>query len=326
MLKESYPYKFLFIVLSVFLILIAGLRPLEYFRDTIVYLEIIKSTDVMLKMEPTIYLVNYLNQVFFGGYDQGFFIIYAAIGVSIKVWAIKKTSLLPFFSMYLYVCLYFILHEMTQIRVGVASGLFLLSLPDLLNKNYKAYFLKTILAISFHFSAVLMFFMYFIKTDKVDRKVYFLLPLLGMLTSFFPELILDLMHTYYTFLPEFLGRKVGIYLSLMSDENHNKINIFNSFMVSLVLFYYFMFFNLNRFRGDIDNLLFKMLGIQIFVFYFFSFLPTFAFRISEFIGVCIIITIPSIICVFKEKLFPLFMFSIWAGAYFWFVSLKLLNI
>lgn len=326
MKEKYYLYSFLYLILSIMLILVVGFRPLEYFRDTAVYLSIIHSGEYALSIEPSIWIISSFNSFYLGGKDQGFFLIYAILGVSIKAYAIKKISLLPLLSFYLYICLYLFLHEMTQIRVGVASAIFLLSVPDLVSRNYKKYFSKTIFAVFFHYSAIIMFFLYFIKTDKVNKKLYFCLPFIGVLISFFPDLIFDLLSSSYFLLPDQIGRKVEVYLGLTEDEDYNKINLFNLFILSLICFYYFMFFNLDKIRKNIDILLFKLLGIQIFIFYFFSVIPTIAFRLSEFVGICLVITIPQIIFIFREKIFPFLFFIFWAGVYFLFVSVNLLII
>lgn len=70
--------------------------------------------------------------------------IYAILGVTLKLIAIRRYSLLPIFSIFTYISMYFILHEMTQIRAGVATAIFLFALEDIKDRNLKGYVFKTI--------------------------------------------------------------------------------------------------------------------------------------------------------------------------------------
>lgn len=322
----SYLYGFIFFFFAVSLSVIAGFRPLEFFRDTAVYLDIIHSDINMWSMEPTVWLINKINTAL-GGKDQGFFFIYAILGVSLKAYAIKKISPLPLLSLYLYVCLYFVLHEMTQIRVGVACGIFLLALPDLANRNYKGYLLKSVIAILFHYSAVIMLVLYCLRADKISKLLYCALPLLGITISAFPDLVLSFFKLSIFFLPDFLGSKVGIYLSLINDEGFNKINIFNFFVLSLMCFYYFVIFNIKKFSIGVEFLLIKLFGLQLFVYYSLSAVPAFSIRLSEFLGVCLIITLPYLVLIFKDKLLPTVFFMLWGAGYFFYISIgRLINL
>jgi hypothetical protein len=130
---ESYNYFFrkflsnsLFWTTALIFILIAGLRPIGLDRDSINYAELIQSTvDVnLLDKEPAFWIIKRFNDIFFFGNIHTFFLIFATLGVSIKFLAIKRLSKLPLLSLIAYLSLYFILHEMTQIRAGVAAGLF----------------------------------------------------------------------------------------------------------------------------------------------------------------------------------------------------------
>lgn len=70
------------------------------------------------------WIINQFNQLLLGGNDQIFFLIYAILGVTIKIIAINRLSSFTLLSVYLYICLYFVLHEMTQIRIVWLCGIF----------------------------------------------------------------------------------------------------------------------------------------------------------------------------------------------------------
>lgn len=329
MTRNVQEYKKIRIILyfcfTIVLILIVGLRPLEYFRDTNTYIEVITTYDGLWMAEPTVWIINQFNKFFLGGNNQEFFLIYAILGIFIKIVAIRKLSLMPLLSIYLYICLYLILHEMTQIRVGVACGIFLLAIPDLVNKNFKSYLLKTFLAMAFHYSAIIMLALYFINSKKINIKVYTVLPILGLLLAFTPNLMINVFTFFEFIFPSVIADKITIYLLLIDHEDYNKINIFNLFTLSLVVFYYFIIFNIDKIKTKLDMVLIKLFGLQLFIYYAFSSVPAFSMRLSEFIGISLVILIPHLIFMFKQKLLPVLFILVWGGGYFWFVSINIIN-
>lgn len=88
--------------------------------------------------------------------------------------------------------MYFILHEMTQIRAGVAAAIFLLALEDIKNRNFKIYLIKTILAMMFHYSAIIMIFVYLFNPNKMNVRFFFFIPIIGIIIAAFKEVSLNI--------------------------------------------------------------------------------------------------------------------------------------
>ena len=321
-LKEGKEISIVLTCIAIIILpLIAGFRPLEHFNDTETYINIIHTYNNMWDMEPTVWIINQVNLLFLGGNDQIFFLIYAILGVVIKIIAIRKLSMVPILSIYVYICLYFILHEMTQIRVGVAAGIFLLALPDILNRNFKTYLCKILLAMAFHYSAIILFFLYFIDPKEIDKKIFLSLPIIGLFLAFFPDLMISFFELLALILPAGIEEKVNTYLLLVNNDDFNKINIFNFFMLSLLATFYFALINIEKFKSKYDILLIKIFSIQLFVYYAFSSVPAFAIRLSELLGVTLIITLAHIAILFKEKLLAAFLLFMWLSLYLWFVGI-----
>jgi len=69
--KLTITLKSLFLlIIGIFLILTVGFRPLEYFRDTDNYLNMIRNFDSIWQCEPTFWLINQFNQLLLGGHEQ----------------------------------------------------------------------------------------------------------------------------------------------------------------------------------------------------------------------------------------------------------------
>lgn len=314
----------IFLFLTVMLILVAGLRPLEYFRDTSNYLIMIHSYENVLDAEPTFWFINQFNKVFLGGNDQVFFLLYALIAVSLTMFAIIRTSTIPWFSVVVYLCLFFILHEMTQIRVAVAVAFFLLGIPDIANRSFKNYLIKTLLAISFHYSAIIMIPLYFLSPSKKRILFYWVLPIIGFLVAVIPIEIFSFLEYVAVYFPADISSKILVYLSLLKEGHYSEINIFNLFAISMIVIYYFSVFNINKFKNPVDIVLLKLLGVQIFVYYFFSSVPVFSMRLSEFISISLILFLPNLVLWFKERELLVFIVCIYCALYFVKVSLSLL--
>jgi len=132
---------YLFII-GIILILIAGLRPIGIDRDSVNYVDFLKIIgnhnivfEDFLQKEPMFWIINKFNYIFFHGNIHIFFLIFAILGISLKLYAIRQLSTNILISLLSYILLFFILFDMTQIRVGVAIGIFLLSIPDIINNS-----------------------------------------------------------------------------------------------------------------------------------------------------------------------------------------------
>jgi hypothetical protein len=325
---RKYLSSFLYWIIALFLILIAGLRPIGLDRDSIEYAQIIQSSidvNLLLDKEPAFGIIKHFNDIFFSGDVYTFFLIFATLGISIKFLAIKKISKMPLLSVIVYLSIYFILHEMTQIRAGVAAGLFLLSIPDIYDRNFRKFIIKALLAISFHYSAIVMLPLYFLHPKKLNIA-YFLLPIVGLISAYF-GLSKTLLSNLANLAPNFLAFKINTYLTLLELGEHSEINIVNFYYSSLLLLTYFGFFLYikNKIKNDYDVLFLKFLALSLFSFYFFSCVPVFAFRISEFLNVVTVIFLPNFMLYFKQKKLVFVLLAIFLLRTFY-ESLGLLNL
>lgn len=322
-------YNFMFWSIGLLLVLIAGLRPIGLDRDSLAYAAHIESVTKVnfLDKEPAYWLIKWFNEVLFHGNIHSFFLIFALLGVSIKFLAIKKLSKLPFISVIAYLSMFFVLHEMTQIRAGIAAGIFLLSIPDICNRNLKKFIIKVLFASLFHYSAIVMLSLYFLNLRKISI-IYFFLPVIGLFLAYF-GLSKILLLNFTDFLPEFLSYKLRIYLSLLELGEYKEIHIFNFFYSSLLILLYFIFslyyYAKNKIKfNNYDIFYIKVLSLLLFTFYFFSPVPVLAFRISEFFGVILIILIPNLILYFKQKEVVLFFIILYF--LYCFFKISLLNL
>lgn len=301
--KNSTQHHYILVLFGVVLFFFAAFRPVGLDRDSINYAEVIAKgySDESIN-EPTFNVIKYVSNFLFPDVTLGVFIIYALFGVSVKIYSIKKLSDNPIFSTYMYLFFYFILHDMTQIRIGVASGLFLLSIYDRLKGDNLKSFIKIALAVSFHFSAVVGIVIFIFDTSKINRPFFVLLPFLGVALYFL--LSNQGFIQYLVFLPEFILLKVRMYIELKNNGFYDSINVFNVLYIFLAIVYYFSLIKIHKINPS-NYIYVKLIGVSLFSFYAMSFLPVFAFRISEFFSIVIIIFFSNMISIFdsyKSKL------------------------
>jgi hypothetical protein len=304
-----------FVVFGAILIATAGLRLFGPDADYYAYQEmVVGKNDVQSgTVEFAFRTLVWINDILFRSDFQTFLVMFAIVGVSIKLFALLKYSKLPLLSLILYVFSYYLLNEYIQIRAGVATGIFLLAISDLAKGNAKRYFLKALLAIMFHWSSVVLLPLYFI-VRYIKTGMFYLLPFIGILlfikgvnvNSALQEALLPI---------EWLS---NYYVSHSGQQE--EIKVFNLISISHVgLFIFVSFLNL---RGkekidEFDLVLFKIFSISLFLFFFLaSFqLPVIAFRLNEYLNVVLLLLIPAIVCQFKQKLLMSILFIIYFMLY-----------
>jgi len=332
---KSYRSLCVFII-GVILICIAGLKKPGLDADSLTYVsEILATVDDIsfLSKEPMFWGVVLFNQSFFDGYYTSFFFIFALLGVSIKLYAIKVISPNDLaYSVFVYVAIYYILHELTQIRVGVASGLFLLSLKYVVNRNFKGFFVLNSLGFIFHYSAILAFPVYFISANKINIRSYLILPFIAITIAIFncafDGYFFSLIKLILAFLPHELGFKISLYIDLMSNGVQSEIKLINPLYISVMFMYYVALLYINKVLlfSEYSILAVKLIGLMISSFYMLSFIPVAAYRVSEFYGISLIIFIPSLVMIFKQRFVVRLVLSVWLVFYFIFAQLLTLNL
>jgi hypothetical protein len=226
------------------------------------------------------------------------FVIYAALGISIKMVAFQKLSQHKMTTLVVYFSGFFLLWEMTQIRVAVAGGFMLLSVVALRNRETLWYFLLCSLASFFHYAALIMFLLYFIDGAHINKWVYCLLLPAASLLIFSDVKIGD----YAAFAPiELIGLKIEGYETTKDPST----NVFNYVFLSRCLLAYFLLAhanclaNKNRYFVTLLKIYFWGLFIHL------ALAPStgVAFRLSELLLVVEVLLIPMLIDVFKTKAF-----------------------
>lgn len=285
-----------FVLLIIALGLLAGLRGPNVSSDYSTYkysfdisdnlYNEIKQGSIFNFFEPGYVLaIAALKNISELNYTIYIMMVFAFVTITLKVIATDKLSINPFLAILFYFSHYFILMEMTQIRIGFASALFFIALTQYLKGNRLGFIMWVLLACCFHYSALLYFIVLLFNYKNLNRPLYlgvlFLSIVLGILK--FP--LFDFLNTVN---PELIAGKLKSYDYVLSRSVDLKINTFNVVYIINVLAIFYLVFIVPRAKLEKDgNLCFfiKCNALSVFFLSVLSGVPIIAFRMSELFGV-----------------------------------------
>lgn len=299
--KVSKKRLLLFFLCSIF-ILIASNRFWMGTSDTEAYIEFFEQFDdfwlAILRYEPTFSFLAYsIKELYDSSYL--FLLVISCIGVGLKFMAIRLYAPYVYLSLLVYFSKYYLLQDMIQIRAGVASAIFLLSIKHIQNRNFWLYMRNVCIACTFHFSAAVYLIFYFICNKRLSLKVFFLVTI-GLITlarvfevnSYLIQFAYDYFH------------KIQIYVESKNQGIEEEVNIFSvEFIMNSCLFALFYFFRSKFiFRYPYYDIWLRSFLLSLGISILFLDFPVLSLRFSELFGVVSILLFPLVIDIFKEKL------------------------
>lgn len=290
-------------------VLIAGFKPLYSDKDSVMYEEAWYHATYDSPIEGSFVFFKNLLKNNLDFRVQSIFVFYALVGVGIKFIAIRRLTNLIFLTLLVYVSHFYILHDLTQIRAAVASGFFLLALPEIYKKNWKKYFFLIICAMIFHYSAFFLFFLYFLNPFKSQKIFLYIIPLGYVVYFIGGNVIIDIPIPYFQ-------QKLNLYKDAVEsgDKQSSTINVFNAFILLKIAMFYLLYICKNKFSDEnkYSNLLLKIEAISLASLPFLAVIPAIAYRIHELFGIVEIILIPLAIYIFKHKFIGYILVMIYA--------------
>lgn len=289
----------MFICLGLILIFIAGFRGEGVDRDYSNYVEMFHQQD-FITVEPSFVAISIFIDTVFGDNPLFLFLIFAILGVSLKLIAIKRLTSLWFLSLLIYFSNFFILHEMTQIRAGIASSFLLLSIKPIYDRNWKLFLLFAILGLSFHYSALIILPLWFLGDEPRKKWLFFSIPFVYLIYFSGINLI--------GIIPiPGVREKIEIYQKLqeIGDQESTAINVFNLVFLSKIAIFYLLLFkyDLILYYNKYFTILMKVYCIALMAYPLLSSVPAIAVRVNELFAIVDIILIPLLFYIFKPIYF-----------------------
>jgi hypothetical protein len=289
------------------LILIASLRLPYSTKDTSNYIYAFNSISdfsTFIRFEPTFVLITLVTK--FMSFSWNFlFFVYASIAISIKFISIKKISNFYFVSIFVYISNFYILHELTQIRVGIATAILLSSIKPLYDRKAINFLIHITIAVLFHYSAFVFYILWFLNPFKLNKY--------SLISILFFSYILVLNNITLTFLlkevkiSQFV-KLFDFYSSKNLSRQTNVVNIFNAFFIIRFFLCIYLICNY-EYLSKINKyfiLLIKIYVIGLTLFLLFSDFTIVSFRISELFLIVEIILFPLLIFLFRPQLISKF--------------------
>lgn len=296
-------FSILIIILSIF----AGTR-LNIDNDYTMYFKKFKYIENNVedflnsenKFEWCMYIFPHFFILFFNSKVQVArfsILLFAVLGVSIKLIAIRKYAEFFFLSVILYTSNLFLMHEMTTIRAGVASAIFLWSIGDLEDKNYKVFFTKLLLCFFFHSSSIVFILAWLLSQIKINIKFLYVAIAISLLSAILKINFLTLL------LLDKIFPRVAVYIEMMEWMKEKETNIFSFrllFALAFVVLFGFFYKRLKEVKYF--DILFRLHIISICLFFLLSSsAQVFSIRTFELLSVVQILLYPMIVFIFDPK-------------------------
>ncbi|MBN9313898.1 MAG: hypothetical protein BGO40_06780 [Chryseobacterium sp. 39-10] len=292
------------IILVMILSLFAGTR-LNIDRDYIMYFYDFKNSannwELNKSYEFSMYLIPEIGKLFFlrtNDIINFSFLSFAFLGVYTKIVSIAKYSTNFFLSVFIYITYLFFMQEMTTIRAGVASGIFLMLIHYLVEKKYTKFYLWILTSLLFHYSAILFIVVALLIQLNIKIKYFYFALACSFLIIIFNINVLQVL-----FLDKIFPQ-VNIYIQMMEWVKEEKLNIFN-FKILFSLFFFVLFaLFYNRLKSDPwFDVLFKIHVISLILFFALgNTVMVFSARSFDLISVIQILLLPMIIRIFPTNL------------------------
>lgn len=309
-------------LMSFFLLVFAGFRDAEHFMDYENYIYYFDGSNE--NVELSFVLISNFVKLFFS--DTLFlFVIYAILGVSLKVYAFKiinKDYIYLMLAMYL--VNFYILQELTQIRVGVASAFLLLAIKPIYEKKLWQFLSLVFFAVFFHYSALILLPLYFLNGEKLSKRKWLLLIPISYLLFFLKINLTQLIQ----FVPvSSIQVLYETYVNSLDFWEFDGVNVFNVLILLrcfiAIFFIYFTDKLIEKNRYFI--ILLKIYILGIFAFVTLTDIPVLSFRISELLFIVEIALIPMFIYVFNERKISYFI-PLFLGIFFLYYNFVFLEL
>lgn len=311
-LVEKYlgKYKWIpYILIGLTLILLAGLREIGIDPDSENYAETYRnyynSNDLTTTVEYSFVMLSaFFN--YFTDDAHAIFLFYAFVGLSLKFYAFAQYSReAVFLSLLLYVAFYFELHEVTQIRTGILSALFLLSIKPLSEGKRWAFLLLIALGCFFHISGIILLPLVFLSNKPQTLRGRFLWAMLIPAGYFLYFFGMGVLMTMESSIP-YIGDKIALYQKgaemIVTDVNVNvfsPLQVFTIFLYSYMLFFYDTLVDENPYFP----LMMKVFSIGIFCLPAFAALPVLAERLNNLFNIVYILLFANIYYTIKPRFY-----------------------
>ncbi len=293
--EEMQGKSWLLFLVGMILTLCAAFRPEGLDKDYLSYLGYYNNPNsgMALLTEPTFRLICSIARVF--GLPVLIFVIYAFLAIPLKTYSITRISPFWYLSILVWFSHLYIVQDMTQIRVAVASALYLFSIPFLADGQKWKFLLIVAAAILFHYSSLFLLPIVFLDNSPLNRWKKLFLLVVPMVFYFTSVISIDLL--YLIPIP-FIQEKIVVYEEMREYSGmFDELNTFNIMALFRLFTYYLLMWKYDVVSRNYKYtpLLIKIFCYSICIYSGLSFFPVFAVRAQELIGTIDFVAIPLLV-------------------------------
>lgn len=328
---EFTPFKnnYLLYSIVILLALLAGFQDISVSKDYLNYQYIFENiydiTDnnftYLLAFEPGfVGIIIFFRKLFEFNYGIAIMVFYALVSLTLKIFTINRLSINPYLTILFYFSYFFLLHEMTQIRIALASAIFLISLLSFVNGRRGTFVALILLASCFHYSAIFYLFLLFFDTRTLNRNLYICLIVLSLILGLIKLPLLNILGNVDV---SDLSGKINNYIEI-SKNGSIAVNVFNSLNILNILCCAYLLFSINNQDLIKDKRLVVFLKcniLSIFLLSFFSGAPAFSMRFNQLFSIAQIFLFTYLIKYLPFKKLNIFILVIIAAIFFYVIQL-----
>lgn len=263
-------------------------------------------TSNYLIIEPSFIFIRWIVNSYFGGGEFYLFAIYLLLGCGLKLKILYKLSPLPIATLAVYLCSYFVYHELIQIRAGLAAVFLLICIKYIKERDLKRFTICCIAAILCHYSAIMIIPLWFISAEKKHSLLYMMLIPVGMVLNIQGIDLVKLLS--YVPIP-YIQDKIVSYSSVSLDQmdrgllSADEYNPFITWYLLKVFIAYYFWIIIDKIKkySPYALLFLKIYTLGVSLLWLLASVPVAATRTSEFLAVVQIPLIPLSIYSVKSK-------------------------
>lgn len=240
--------------------------------------------------EPGFVLLNKLISIFTND-AQWLFIASSFITLMLIFTAIRKYSVNPALSVFLYSALSFFFYSFNATRQFIAVGIIFLAYGALIDRKWLKYMLYVLLACMFHKTALFMAFIYLVVNAKLTKIQYIGLAILASVSIIFRDSLLTLMTNIY---PMYKDNEEYLYKISFSEI------LITTAVICLAVMLVYLKKNTMSLKNVNDRIYLNLVFLILLLHTGLAWVPAIN-RISLYLDISLILIIPVLLSKIKRK-------------------------
>lgn len=233
-------------------------------------------------------LTDFIRMLNFDVYFYLFF--FASIAIILKLYAVAKMTSLIWGSLVIYISHIFILNDAIQMRAAIASGFLLFSIYYSYKRNLIRFLLTTMVACCFHYSSIIIVFVWFLNGKKSYKYLY-----VGLLLASYALVNTITLSNYIEFIPFLFVQNAWSMYSAELGGEYADIFSAGALMRLFMSIFSFIFIDKISRSNELFVLFAKVYAVSIIIFVLFSDFKVVSLRLSLLLQVVEILFIPMFV-------------------------------